>query len=97
MKVGTEILNSDTELLLKLKVVGYKAAFPLQNVLLYAQVEDPDKPGIFESFTCSVVIDPQYFFVQDSNLQMMSYYGDMKLQAGEPGVQDNYLRLNELD
>ena len=41
MKMLTEVLNDDTELEMKLNLKGTDAASPGQQVLLYAQVEDP--------------------------------------------------------
>lgn len=83
---------------MKLKLIGKDIAFPTQNVLLYAQIEDPDKPNTFESFSCSVMVSQDDFFLKKSNLKMMSYYGSESLREGQSSVKDkNYLDLNEKD
>ena len=65
---------------------------------MYAQIEDPEKPGFYESFTCTVLLDRSYVFVQPANLRIMNYNGARTFKDGSAGVTaKNSLTLNEGD
>lgn len=58
-------MNDDgNELTMKLRLAGENAVNSEHKVLLYAQIEDPENPGNYESFTCS--IDVAYFDARNS-------------------------------
>ena len=65
---------------------------------MYAQIEDPAKPGFYESFTCTVLLDKSSVFVQTANLNIMNYNGARTFKDGSAGVTNkNSLELNEGD
>mmetsp|Transcript_40304 Transcript_40304/g.52782 ORF Transcript_40304/g.52782 Transcript_40304/m.52782 type:complete len:90 (+) Transcript_40304:68-337(+) len=53
---------------------------------------------MFESFTCTVVLSPDDYFVKKKNLFLMSYHGDLPLKDSTNGQGDvTLLRVNEGD
>ena len=79
MEISTERNDEGTELTMRLTIVGNNAASAGYPLMLYAQLEDPDRPGVYESFSCTVVLDKQDYFVQDRNLFLMNYHGPAKM------------------
>ena len=57
MQISTEVNTEGTELTMKLMLVGKSAAVTEEQIVLYAQVEDPEKPGVYESWTCAVLLE----------------------------------------
>ena len=56
MEINAVVDENTYEMLLKLKLTGTNAAVGNDLISLYAQFEDPDNPGVYESFTCSAEI-----------------------------------------
>ena len=64
--------------------------------MLYAQIENPDAKGVFESFTCSVELDRTVFgFNPSEKIVIQNYSGRESLKAGTDGVErKTYDKLN---
>ena len=98
MQIITERNEDGTELTMSLKLIGNGAAAANQPLLLYAQVENPERPGEFESFTCTVVLDQANYFVQERNLHIMNYEGRASLKDQTSGNGDvKFDKINEAD
>mgnify|MGYP000860807922 CR=1 FL=1 len=66
---------------------------------MYAQMEDPARPGFYESLTCTILLDKQalgYTYAKDQ--WVMNYNGDRSLKHGSEGVQGKtFLTFNVSD
>ena len=67
---------------ISLKLVGSNAATSHNLVLLYAQIEDPERPGTFESFTCSSRIDKAKIYLRYEDVWIKNYVGSKSLKEG---------------
>ena len=98
MTINPVILGDSNELTLSLTLDAKEALISSQYLMLYAQVEDPDSAGNYESFTCTIKLNKDKFFIEDTRLWLMSYNGQETLKAdGENVGENNYLKLNEFD
>ena len=89
--------NQDgTEMTFELKLDSYNLVETENQLMLYAQIEDPDVEGLFESFTCSVELDRAVFgFNPSEKIVIQNYNGYGSLKAGSEGVnRKNYDKLN---
>lgn len=87
MTMMNTVSEDETELTLKLVLKGFDAALSGQMVLMYAQVEDAAKPGLYESVSCTVRLDKQYLgYTMADDLWIMNYNGDRSLRVGSKGV-----------
>lgn len=98
MTLETKINDEQDELTLRLKVIGRNAAFPQQEVLMYGSIEDPEKRGFFESFTCTLLLDISKYYSEPSQLKIMNYNGEDTFNNGSDSVKDRTsYTLNEGD
>ena len=79
--------NNDT-MEMSLKLVGRNAATTPNLVLLYAQIEDPLNPGIYESYTCSTRLDKSKVYLTSDDIFIRNYYGTKSFKEGSANVND---------
>ena len=82
MEVSTAVDSELEEMNISLRLVGSNAATSHNLVLLYAQIEDPQRPGTFESFTCSTQIDKSKIYLKYDDVWIKNYYGSRSLKQG---------------
>ena len=68
-------------------VAGLLPLNDLSVIQMYAQFPDPDRPGMFQSFTCSAryatYLSSSYVY------NVFNYYGPMSFKAGERTFNNN--------
>ena len=64
----------------------------------YAQFQDPDNFGFYESVTCAVRYDREKSYADFSDVEVQNYYGEKLFRKGERGVTfTEFDKLNESD
>ena len=79
--------NTD-EMEMSLKLTGRNAAVTPNLVLLYAQIEDPLNPGIYESFICSTRLDKSKVYLTYDDIFIRNYYGSKSFKEGALTLND---------
>ena len=84
---------------ISLKLIGRDAATTHNLILLYAQIEDPERPGVYESFTCSSRIDKAKFYLEYQDVWIKNYNGSRLLKEGSgfDVTGKTFDKLNEAD
>ena len=70
MFMSTEVNDEGDELILRLRLRGVDTAVSSNQIMLYAQIEDPENQGIFESVSCAVELDFAIYFMTRENLEI---------------------------
>ena len=95
LSMVTSVENNE-ELTMTVKLMGSDAALNGQQVLIYAQVEDPAEPGIFDSWSCAVTVQKQSLgFTRPKDLQIMNYNGDGSFKGLKPFWNNNSFYLDD--
>ena len=68
--MSTEVNDEGDELILRLRLRGVDTAVSSNQIMLYAQIEDPENQGIFESVSCAVELDFAIYFMTRENLEI---------------------------
>ena len=88
MNIAAFVDENTDEMEMSLKLDGRNAATTPNLVLLYAQIEDPLNPGIYESFTCSTRLDKSKVYLEYDDVIIKNYYGSKSLKEGNVDVTD---------
>ena len=98
MEISAIVDENTYEMFLSLKLTGAEAAGHTDTITLYAQFEDPENPGVYESFTCSTEIFYDKTYLDYSYVWVNNYSGSKLLKEGSADVTGKIMQeLNESD